>query len=110
LHKIKTGTYTDVNSSVTNVNEFRCKQIGKTVEIHFYASGNFTTTNAKFDLLTCEGVTPPKVPIRTMCAFGPNGYTVKGVAYCLLWTNGGIGVTLPEATSTILVDLLYTVD
>lgn len=105
----KTGSFSPL-SGIT-AKELRVKQIGKVVEVHFYAekSSEFGTSAVVIGRIT--GVELPPTTIRTVFGADVHAYDVNRMAYAYIGTNGDIAIRTVNASDTVvLVDFVYTVD
>lgn len=106
----KTGTFTPV-SGVT-ISEERTKQVGKFVEVHFYAEKSGGFGSSEFALGTISGVDLPPKHIRTLCGIGSAAYSATSSAYVILSSTTGQISVLPTSSTApcVTVDIVYSVD
>lgn len=100
----KIGTVTP-ESGVT-IEEVRCVQVGKIVEIHFFARGDFSSTN---DVAVISGVGLPPKNVRTLAGVGSQAYYASESRYLIMATNGKIQIAT-HSYPYVNVDVVYTVD
>lgn len=105
----KTGTFTP--SSGITVSELRVKQIGKVVEVHFYATKSSTFGSSEVVLGSISGVDSPPTIIRKNCATGAYAYEATTNGYCYLGSTGTIGMLSGNsAHKVVVIDFVYTVN
>ena len=105
----RTGTFTPV-SGVT-ISEARIKQVGKFVEVHFFAEKDSAFGTSAVTIGQITGVDTPPRTIRTIFGADTHAYDVTGYAYAYIGTNGGINITSVNSSHTVvLVDIVYSVD
>ena len=101
---VKVGTVTPA-SGIT-LNEVRCVQIGKIVEVHFFARGDFSSSN---DIATISGIDFPPQNVRMLAGVGSQAYYASQTTYLIMASNGKIQIQ-PSSYQVLNVDIVYTVD
>lgn len=105
----KTGTFTPA-SGIT-IGDLRVKQIGKIVEVHFYAYKSTGWGSSELNVGSVSGVTFPPTLLRKDCATGTQAYMALSSAYCFMNGSGAINLLSANASHTYaLFDFVYTVD
>ena len=103
----KTGTLTAATGFT--LSEPRCVQKGNVVEIHFVATGSFTS-GAEVTVASFSGVTAPASHIRFLCGYGAHAYDAVSVGYAICATSSVVAVNITATgTRAVTVDFVYTV-